>query len=224
MSQLVPFVDNPEVQRRPSSAKLRGPDKDLAPIPGSPPLRRNSLQRRQSLRRETLARRMPGAYIEFYYEQDLDGHLRRIEESIARRPSQIQRRASQGPIRTASLGRARPKTPPLGMYAPRPVHPGPQLPKPVFPRTPSTDISYPGCHNMKCHANVRYSLSAVQERSKIRRAYTASTAVRPDLSRFEDALEEEEGDEVLLVKVEPLRRLSLGDIPRESLDLGAWGI
>jgi len=81
LSQLLPVADIYTLQRRSSNApaplRLQGPGKDLPSIPGSP-----------TIRRKSVARGVPGAYVDSYHERVLDDHLRKIEVNIHRRQSQ----------------------------------------------------------------------------------------------------------------------------------------
>jgi len=51
------------------------------------------------------------------------------------------------------------------------------------------------------------------------RPHTVMGRVCPNYRRFEDAAENTVEDEWMLVKVQPLRRLSLGDLPSATLGL-----
>ncbi|KAH8592824.1 hypothetical protein B0O99DRAFT_689374 [Bisporella sp. PMI_857] len=217
MSQLVSVADVHTLQRRASNVELpvrfRRTSKELPPIPGA--------QMSKSRRNTTgSSKRVPQAYVYSYHEQELEDHIRKIEASIARTHSQ--RQLARTAVARAGLER----------------HPQPRVPLQPLPAVPATTDKLPlqwqfvswrqdqGLeHPQKSVERMEMPQpQQIRESTVVRRSHTSAgeTAAAHgfDATEFEDA----DAPEVSFVKVQPLRRLSLGDLPT-GLDFGkSWVI
>lgn len=181
ISQLIPVADIYTLQRRSSNmerpARLRGPGKELPPIPGSPP---------QRMRRNTVgySRRIPQYDLRSYHERELEDHLRKIETSIARRRSQHQ--LVKTVFARAQLER---------IQTPVPVRARNLLNDPIPPLPAETTVVERESFTQPPAITKPLPVRTVQ------RSHTSAGELHQESSRFEDAVE------LGFEKVRPLRRL-----------------
>ena len=194
--QLIPVTDIHALPRR--SSTMERPVHFQGPGKELPPIPGSPPRR---MRRNTVgsSKRITQQDLNSYHERELEDHLRKIETSIVRNRSQHQ--LARIAFAQAQLERVQTTIPVRAKHLDEAV---PHLP---VERTITKRESF-------------VQLSAVAKPLPIhtvQRAHTSAGEIRQDLNRFEDAVE------FSFEKVQPLRRLSLGNLPI-GIDWGtSWG-
>ena len=196
ISQLLPVADNNNLQRRFSNMERPARREDQRKE--LPPIPGSPPHR---MRRNIVgsSRRMPRNNLNSYHERELEDHLRKIETSIAR--SRSQRQLARTAFAGAQLERTQKPIPVLAKNLNDPV---PPLPAEAIMLKRESLVQPPALRKpLAIHT--------------VQRSHTSAGELHQESNLFEDAME------ISFEKVQPLRRLSLGNMPI-GLDWGTnWG-
>ena len=193
IARLLPVAEIHNHQRQSTSTEQGVPHRIRKELPPIP----GSLPHKGRRSAVGFSRTIVGDDLRSYHERELEDHLRKIEASIAQ--SQSQRQLANSAITRAQTERLQKAAP---MRAKNLNDPVPPLPATTVLKT-EPFIQQP-------------VLTKPLSVHTVHRSHSSPFARHQQSERFEDTLE------INLVKVQPLRRLSLGDLPI-GIDWGVFG-